>query len=472
MSPVGKRYPRATMKIFDGTKQEELTVLRFLLPEDADNPFRGPMNINRQFQPRHGLSNSDYKNTIPLLYNREMIDDLDVYASIGDLLNAVFAHEVDTTDRRRPELPETVGRYLYTPALADYLYLAFQSMTTMPILQEKAGEESSGDDNSANSGVEESKREARYDELTPTFATVVRGTPASAYNPPKYDGIIANRYNPLEVDSDSETATHIDDPHKNPFTFDSESEPDTTGVSILGVGGTRNENQKDRTNIIKHRPATAKQDNLFNFDTDSESNTHHDIPKENDPSDVEEEDIYDEVEEFMAHQDMQRAQSKEESSLGLDAEIAYEDKLRYAREGEQYEAEEKQRKDEAEARRANETVIRRQRVVNDRPLPSSIVIENIKNDSDDDDIFTQMQLLANQVARDQEAIITMTTQFAADKECILAHVPILEDKVQRIEQHVKSVTADRVEINVMKKAVLATKKTIKETAAKITTEAN
>ena len=58
-TPAGKRYPRATMKIFDGTKHEELTVLRFLLPEDADNLFRGPLNIEmKEFMPRHGLSDA------------------------------------------------------------------------------------------------------------------------------------------------------------------------------------------------------------------------------------------------------------------------------------------------------------------------------------------------------------------------------------------------------------------------------
>ena len=138
----------------------------------------------------------------------------------------------------------------------------------MPILQEKAGEESSSDNNSANSGVGESKREASSDESTPTFATVVLGTPTSVSNPPNYDKIIANKYDPLKEDSDSETATHIDDSHKNPFTLDSDPEPDTTGVSLFGVGGIRNEDkQKDITNIITTRPATATHGDDSTVDT-------------------------------------------------------------------------------------------------------------------------------------------------------------------------------------------------------------
>ena len=118
------------MKFFDGTKHEELAVLRFLLPKDPDNSFRGPMYINlqqfQQFQPRCGLSDAVYKDMIPLLYNRSMDDDFNIYASIQDLLDAVFLHAVDTTDRRHPARPKTAGRYVYTPALADYLLLAFK----------------------------------------------------------------------------------------------------------------------------------------------------------------------------------------------------------------------------------------------------------------------------------------------------------------------------------------------------------
>ena len=96
-----------------------------------------------------------------------MVDELDIYASIQDLLKAVFLHAVDTTERRHPTRPETIGRYVYNPALADYLLLTFKSNCTgpamMPSLQENAGEESSSDGNGANSGVGESKREASYD---------------------------------------------------------------------------------------------------------------------------------------------------------------------------------------------------------------------------------------------------------------------------------------------------------------------
>ena len=76
------------------------------------------------------------------------------------------------------------------------------------------------------------------------------------------------------------------------------------------------------------------------------------------------------------------------------------------------------------------------------------------------------------MAHNQEAISNMTLQVAADKDFIIAHASVLEDKANRVEQQAKSVTVDRAEINVMKKAVLAAKKTIKATATKITTEAN
>ena len=78
-TPVGKRYPRAKMKVCNGTKHEELAVLRFLLPEDADNPFRGPLNIEmEQFMPRQGLSDHVYKEVIQLLYNTGMDDELNI----------------------------------------------------------------------------------------------------------------------------------------------------------------------------------------------------------------------------------------------------------------------------------------------------------------------------------------------------------------------------------------------------------
>ena len=44
--PADKRYPRTSMKAFNGMKEEEeVAVLRHLLPKDAFNPFKGPLNI-------------------------------------------------------------------------------------------------------------------------------------------------------------------------------------------------------------------------------------------------------------------------------------------------------------------------------------------------------------------------------------------------------------------------------------------
>ena len=40
-----KRYTRASMKAFNGTKEEEVAVLRHLLPKDASSPFKGPLKI-------------------------------------------------------------------------------------------------------------------------------------------------------------------------------------------------------------------------------------------------------------------------------------------------------------------------------------------------------------------------------------------------------------------------------------------
>ena len=76
------------------------------------------------------------------------------------------------------------------------------------------------------------------------------------------------------------------------------------------------------------------------------------------------------------------------------------------------------------------------------------------------------------MARDRDAVTKLSTQVAADKTFIIAHAAVLEEKSNRVQQQAKSVTADRAEINVMKKAVLAKKKTIKDTAARITKEAN
>ena len=163
-----KRYLRASMKASNGTKQEELAVHQHLLPEDADNPFRGPLNIEmKEFMPHHSLSDAVYKKVIQLLYNEGMVDELNIYASIQDLLNAVFCGAaVDTnTEMLTATRTETIGQYVYSATLSDYLLLAFKSNCTgpavVPRLQERASKESSSDGD--NEGVEESKMEASYD---------------------------------------------------------------------------------------------------------------------------------------------------------------------------------------------------------------------------------------------------------------------------------------------------------------------
>ena len=88
--------------------------------------------------PRQGLSDDVYKDVIKLLYNRSMVDELDIYASIQDLLDAVFFHAVDATNRRHPARPETAGQYVYSPALADYLLLAFDVIKSLEVFLQGA----------------------------------------------------------------------------------------------------------------------------------------------------------------------------------------------------------------------------------------------------------------------------------------------------------------------------------------------
>ena len=114
--PADKWYPRVSMKAFNGTKEEEVAVLRHLLPKDASNPFKGSFNIKlRKYAPRNGLKDAVYEDVIELLYNKDM-SDFDIYVSIQDLLKAVFcATAVDTNlDMRRATRLETIGRYVYS----------------------------------------------------------------------------------------------------------------------------------------------------------------------------------------------------------------------------------------------------------------------------------------------------------------------------------------------------------------------
>ena len=130
--PADKRYPRASMKEFKGTKEEEVAVLRHLLPKDAFTPFKGPLNIKLQdYEPHNGLTDAVYKELTPLLYNTEM-SDLDTYIFIQDLLKATFrATAVDINlNTCRDSKPETHGRYVYSATLVNYLLLPFKSNCT------------------------------------------------------------------------------------------------------------------------------------------------------------------------------------------------------------------------------------------------------------------------------------------------------------------------------------------------------
>ena len=212
-SPADKRYPRASMKAFNGTKEEEVAVLRHLLPQDASNPFKGPLNILSDFAPCNGLRDAVYVDLIELLYNDSM-NDLDVYVSIQDLLKAVFrVTAVDTNlDLRKESRPETINRYVYSAPVADHLLLAFKSNciepTAMPVLQERAREDSSSSSDEPTTGIKESKTNESYEEPTlldsRTYTQVLSGTPAVHSEPINYEKIITNKYDPLKVDSDSE----------------------------------------------------------------------------------------------------------------------------------------------------------------------------------------------------------------------------------------------------------------------------
>ena len=56
--PADKRYPYASMKAFNGTEEEEAAVLQYILPNDAFNPFRDPLNILGPYAPRNGLKDT------------------------------------------------------------------------------------------------------------------------------------------------------------------------------------------------------------------------------------------------------------------------------------------------------------------------------------------------------------------------------------------------------------------------------
>ena len=125
--PADKRYSRASIKAFNGTKKEEVAVLRHLSPKYTSFPYKGPLNINLwEYALRNGLKDAVYKDIIQLL-NKKGMSDLDVYVSIQDLLNAVFCATVVNTNlnMRKDTQAESIGRYVYSATLADCLLFAF-----------------------------------------------------------------------------------------------------------------------------------------------------------------------------------------------------------------------------------------------------------------------------------------------------------------------------------------------------------
>ena len=65
--PKGKRYPHTNLIRFDGTKEQEIEVLRHLLPKDASNPFKEPYTLNPDFEPQMGLIEKIFTNFLPSL---------------------------------------------------------------------------------------------------------------------------------------------------------------------------------------------------------------------------------------------------------------------------------------------------------------------------------------------------------------------------------------------------------------------
>ena len=100
---------------FNGIKEEEIQVLRHLLPSDRANPFKELYNFDHEFAPRLRLNEPEFKNLLPKLYVKYM-EGLDTYVSIEDLLNITLSiKHMDTHSliRKEDEL-DKIGRYLYT----------------------------------------------------------------------------------------------------------------------------------------------------------------------------------------------------------------------------------------------------------------------------------------------------------------------------------------------------------------------
>ena len=241
--PKGKRYPRTNLIRFDGTKEQEIEVLRHLLPKDGTNPFKEPYTLDPVFAPRLGLNEAIYKNFFPLLYS--MSDDLDTYIAIQDLLKATFRMSIIDTNifNRREGEPETEGRYLYTPHLANYLLVAFKSNCTheppkgleSPKViheEEEEAEEAKEVEEEKVDGMEEEATTTPEMQDTKSYIQVLQGTPSSESSPINYEEILNNQYDPLIIDSFSDNSTPTNMNLDDNSTFSDVEEQSTVEADI------------------------------------------------------------------------------------------------------------------------------------------------------------------------------------------------------------------------------------------------
>ena len=105
-------------------------MLQQTFPSHGSNPFKEPYNFDFDYGPQARLNKPEYNNLLPLSHN-EMEND-NTYATIEDLLNLTFSsRHIDTRlDIHRQGEHSTVGQYLYSPNLANYLYLVLNSTDT------------------------------------------------------------------------------------------------------------------------------------------------------------------------------------------------------------------------------------------------------------------------------------------------------------------------------------------------------
>ena len=210
----GIRYPKTHLIPFNGTKEEELAVLRKTLPKDGSHPFKGPYALDYDYGPTTHLNEPEYRNQLPILYSID--DDDDTYAAIEDLLNFTFNHRhIDTRlNVRRPLEPSTVGRYLYSTNLADALYLSSKSTDTS-LDSNTGGQVESKEDWTETEHQQHpftpSAADAPTEQQRHSFAQVVKGTPSASSTPQiDYDNIISNPYDPLASVNESSVNDSID----------------------------------------------------------------------------------------------------------------------------------------------------------------------------------------------------------------------------------------------------------------------